>query len=81
MCWPVAGEPVSPRLEDAYMSAVGGINQKPSPYGRISVGQAHDPAPRAKEAPEAPRIAACKLTKKFGSFTAAHEISFDVRAR
>ena len=32
------GEPVAPRLEDAYMSAVGGINQSPSPYGKLHVG-------------------------------------------
>ena len=31
------GEAVSPRLEDAYMSAVGGINQSPSPYGKLHV--------------------------------------------
>ncbi len=29
------GEAVAPRLEDAYMSAVGGINQVPSPYAGL----------------------------------------------
>ena len=33
------GEPVAPRLEDAYMSAVGGINQSPSPYGKLHVAR------------------------------------------
>ena len=72
------GEPTPPGLEDAYMSAVGGINQKPSPYGRISVN--HGSGPRESGDAARPRIAARKLTKKFGEFTAAHEISFEVRA-
>jgi len=109
------GEPVAPRLEDAYMSAVGGINQSPSPYGKLHV--AHNggfdpivadagigPAPVA-EAPVAASsaaaasglapaaavaampaadsatvcsIAARNLTKRFGAFVAARDISFDV---
>lgn len=72
------GEPTPPDLEDAYMSAVGGINQKPSPYGRIAVNHGHGPRESGDAA--RPRIAARKLTKKFGDFTAAHEISFEVRA-
>lgn len=135
------GEPVPPRFEDAYMSAVGGINQKPSPYGKLYAingsgtsgangvpGSAHSPgagadpsgagenpsdaksgaaspsgilsgsagaasgpagapsgsAPGARgdapaESQPSPSIEAKSLTKKFGDFTAAHDISFSVR--
>ena len=99
------GEAVSPRLEDAYMSAVGGINQSPSPYGKLHVGhnggnhsgiQGSDDgriglAPSAAtsptvDLPAAPAdsgptfsISARNLTKRFGAFVAARDISFDVR--
>lgn len=121
------GEPVSPRFEDAYMSAVGGINQNPSPYGRLyaingsgasgvsgvpgpadssgagagvpgaepgpahsagaqscSAGALAGSAPGVKgnapaESQPAPSIEASSLTKKFGDFTAARDISFSVR--
>lgn len=88
------GEPTRPRLEDAYMSAVGGINQSPSPYGKLrvglggvtetpptgatSVGGAGEDA-GAGDGKARVSIAARKLTKKFGSFVAARDISFDVR--
>ena len=99
------GEPVSPRLEDAYMSAVGGINQSPSPYGKLHVGHNEDAGGGAarngaaasavvSDAPQtaAPAsvlpatdsgpvysISARNLTKQFGAFVAARDISFDVR--
>ena len=99
------GEAVSPRLEDAYMSAVGGINQSPSPYGKLHVahnGGGHSGiqgsddgriglAPSAAtsptvDLPAAPAasgptfsISARNLTKRFGAFVAARDISFDVR--
>ncbi|MGV7004461.1 ATP-binding cassette domain-containing protein [Desulfovibrio sp. QI0442] len=107
------GEAVSPRLEDAYMSAVGGINQSPSPYGKLHVAHsggghsgpqgsnggssvlAHEGAagspPAAATSPDvvlsaAPAdsgptfsISARDLTKRFGAFVAARDISFDVR--
>ena len=97
------GEPVAPRLEDAYMSAVGGINQSPSPYGKLHVahnGGAGENAtamtaaipsaampsattpPAAKPASisgSAYPISARNLTKQFGAFVAARDISFDVR--
>lgn len=99
------GEAVSPRLEDAYMSAVGGINQSPSPYGKLHVAhnggnhsgiQGSDDgriglAPSAAtsptvDLPAAPAasgptfsISARNLTKRFGAFVAARDISFDVR--
>ena len=90
------GEPAPPRLEDAYMSALGGISQQPSPYARPSAATAEGPAAptggaRAAGTPQdhsvgtagaaaAPRIAARRLTKRFGSFEAARDITFDVRA-
>ncbi len=99
------GEAVSPRLEDAYMSAVGGINQSPSPYGKLHVahnGGNHsgiqdsddgriDLAPSAAASPDVVlsasptasgplfSISARNLTKRFGAFVAARNISFDVR--
>ena len=99
------GEAVSPRLEDAYMSAVGGINQSPSPYGKLHVAhnggnhsgiQGSDDgriglASSAAASPDvvlpaAPAdagptfsISARNLTKRFGAFVAARDISFDVR--
>ncbi len=99
------GEAVSPRLEDAYMSAVGGINQSPSPYGKLHVShnggnhsgiQGSDdgriglassaaaspdvvlPAAPADSGPTF-SISARNLTKRFGAFVAARDISFDVR--
>ena len=99
------GEAVSPRLEDAYMSAVGGINQSPSPYGKLHVAhnggnhsgiQGSDdgriglassaaaspdvvlPAAPADSGPTF-SISARNLTKRFGAFVAARDISFDVR--
>ena len=99
------GEAVSPRLEDAYMSAVGGINQSPSPHGKLHVAhnggnhsgiQGSDdgriglassaaasqnvvlPAAPADSGPTF-SISARNLTKRFGAFVAARDISFDVR--
>lgn len=100
------GEAVPPRLEDAYMSAVGGISQAPSPYaglyaqrhlaGGVSGRSAENDGcekgtqARATGTPEAddtlasakergmPSIEADHLTKKFGDFTAADNISFSV---
>lgn len=127
------GEPVPPHFEDAYMSAVGGINQNPSPYGRLyaingsgaagvsgvpgpanplaagagvpiagadplaagagpshSAGAQSGPAGAESgpagarggapaESQPSPSIEANNLTKKFGDFTAARDISFSVR--
>ena len=86
------GEPVAPRLEDAYMSAVGGINQSPSPYGKLHVGYNGGAAPDNSQTSAAPTlvasstvsapvysISARNLTKQFGAFVAARDISFDVR--
>ena len=107
------GEAVAPRLEDAYMSAVGGINQSPSPYGKLNVSHnggnhagtqgsvggsnvlesegaagappsaatSSDAASSFASAGSSPTfsISARNLTKRFGAFVAARDISFDVR--
>lgn len=107
------GEAVSPRLEDAYMSAVGGINQSPSPYGKLHVAHkggghsgpqgsnsgsivlAHEGGAGAPPSAVTPSdavssfapadsgptfsISARNLTKRFGAFVAARDITFDVR--
>lgn len=66
------GKPTSPKLEDAYMAEVGGIDKRPSPYadiGRIGTPENADA-----------RIVARQLTKKFGDFTAVRDMSFTVKA-
>lgn len=78
------GEPAPPRLEDAYMGEVGGIDKRPSPYGKLpgagagATGEGDGAA--APRPPAGPRILANRLTRKFGSFVAAHDISFTVGA-
>ncbi len=62
------GVPARPRLEDAYMSALGGLNRAPSPYA----------ARAARPAAEGPAIEADGLTKRFGRFTAVENLSFRV---
>lgn len=71
------GRPVPPRLEDAYLGAVGGIDKRPSPYGRLP--QAGATGASGASGADA-RIVANRLTKKFGDFVAARDISFEVRA-
>lgn len=63
------GVPVSPRLEDSYMSILGGINKTPSPY---TMGE-------MREEGDEPAIEAEHLTRMYGTFTAAGDISFTVR--
>ncbi len=65
------GVAAQPRLEDAYMSALGGMLQTPSPFGGMD---------RTHEIDTEERIVASGLTKRFGTFTAAANISFQVRA-
>ena len=73
------GEAVPPRLEDAYMSALGGMLKTPSPYGQR---QAEEGAAATADsgAATAERIVAEGLTKRFGTFVAADAVSFRVRA-
>lgn len=73
--------PVTPCLEDAYMDTVGGINQKPSPFGpTASVQNSTTYSSSAQNPPTAlePVIVAQGLTRLFGDFTAADNISFSV---
>ena len=67
-------EAAPPRLEDAYIDALGGMSRTPSPFA--------DPAGYSSEnrlPPDEPAIKAVGLTKRFGAFTAARDISFAVR--
>lgn len=82
------GEAVPPRLEDAYMAALGGISQTPSPFApdsKNAVNGIGSHTPMALGLAEnrntpAERIAALDLSKHFGSFVAAADISFRVHA-
>ena len=98
--------PVEPRLEDAYIDAVGGMDQRPSPFlpvsgrggrGRTGGGKGKpfwrkvipfpppDPLPSPGDSTQPPAlvsqpvIRAVSLTKKFGTFVAAHDITFEVQ--
>lgn len=74
------GRPVPPRLEDAYLGAVGGIDKRPSPYGRLPQAGGAGASAASAASSTAARIVANRLTKKFGDFVAARDISFEVRA-
>ena len=63
-------QPTAPRLEDAYIDAVGGIGKEASPFTTF-------PAV-SDQAEGRPVIEAKGLTKRFGAFTAADHISFTV---
>lgn len=66
------GKAVEPRLEDAYLGEVGGIDKRASPYAGIGhIGGSENVDSR---------IVANHLVKKFGNFTAANDITFKVRA-
>lgn len=73
------GEAVPPRLEDAYMSALGGMLKTPSPYGRRPAEEGAA-ATADSGAATAERIVTEGLTKRFGAFVAADAVSFRVRA-
>jgi ABC-2 type transport system ATP-binding protein len=64
---------VEARLEDAYMDMLGGIGHQPSPFA----GAGQEAAARSEDGP--PAIQALGLVKKFGEFTAADGISFEVQ--
>ncbi|MEO0034162.1 MAG: transporter ATP-binding protein YbhF [Pseudomonadota bacterium] len=65
-------EPVPPRFEDAYVDLLGG-----GPGGRSALVDPARPPP-AGAAAARPVIEACGLTKCFGDFTAARDISFAI---
>jgi len=62
-------EPTPPRFEDAFLDILGGIPERESELAKM--------APRAPETTEKV-VVADNLTKKFGAFTAADHISFEV---
>jgi ABC-2 type transport system ATP-binding protein len=62
--------PAPPRLEDAYMDIVGGMSKSASPFSSF-------PEVRSGEG-DRPVIEARGLTKSFGAFVAARDISFRV---
>jgi drug efflux transport system ATP-binding protein len=63
-------EPVAPRLEDAFIDMLGG-----GPGGTSRLAEARRPSP---ESPR-PVIEAHGLTKRFGDFVAAKDITFEVK--
>ncbi|MBY5345951.1 ATP-binding cassette domain-containing protein [Rhizobium leguminosarum] len=63
--------PVPPRFEDAFIDMLGG-----GPGGRSRLAEAQEPT---KGEDDWPVIEAKALTKRFGDFTAADNISFDIR--
>ena len=67
-------ELVEPRLEDGYMDMLGGMGRRPSPFASM-----RRPESAALAEGEAPAIRAAGLVKRFGAFTAANDISFEVR--
>ncbi len=62
-------EPVAPRFEDAFVDILGG-----GPHGRSVLAAGYRTIPETAE----PAIIAEGLTKRFGDFTAAADISFTV---
>ncbi|MEF3134152.1 ATP-binding cassette domain-containing protein [Rhizobium sp. 268] len=63
--------PAPPRFEDAFVDMLGG-----GPGGRSSLAEAQEPLTAEDDRPV---IEAKSLTKRFGDFTAAEDISFDIR--
>ncbi|MBB2673378.1 UNVERIFIED_ORG: ABC-2 type transport system ATP-binding protein [Rhizobium esperanzae] len=63
--------PAPPRFEDAFVDMLGG-----GPGGRSRLAEAQEPL---KVEGDRPVIEARGLTKRFGDFTAADDISFDIR--
>lgn len=62
-------DPAAPRFEDAFIDILGG-----GPGDRSKLAEAREPLPPR----EGPVIEARGLTKRFGDFTAAADISFDI---
>ena len=74
------GIPTPPRLEDAYMSALGGIEQTPSPFADTAADAPGTGVDGVNSVDDGIRIDAHGLCKHFGDFVAAQDISFQVRA-
>ncbi len=69
---------VEPQLEDAYIDAVGGLDHTPSAFSVTEDGEAAYSVALGETGDE-PVIRARGLTKRFGEFVAARDITFDVR--
>jgi ABC-2 type transport system ATP-binding protein len=69
VAYEVRVEPVAPRFEDAFVDILGG-----GPHGRSVLAEGYRTIPETAE----PAIIAAGLTKRFGDFTAAADISFTV---
>jgi ABC-type multidrug transport system ATPase subunit len=65
--------PVEPRFEDAFITLLGG-----APKADFAATPAHDQVVGA-DGDARPAVEAGGLTKRFGDFTAAHDISFAIR--
>ena len=61
--------PVAPRFEDAFIDILGG-----GPDGQSALAEDY----RQIEATDQPQIVADRMTKKFGDFTAAHDMNFSI---
>lgn len=68
----------SPRLEDAYMDAVGGISKEASPFSAF--GPVWPEGVPLREGEPMPIIEAHGLSKHYGSFVAAHNMTFSVKS-
>ena len=67
-------EPVPPRFEDAFVDLLGG-----APKGESALsGSSYDQKPKSAGASDGAVVEADGLTKKFGDFTAADDISFKI---
>jgi ABC-2 type transport system ATP-binding protein len=65
----VSLSPTPPRFEDAFMDRLGGARQSRSPFRKLS---------KIIQPENGTVIRSNALTKKFGSFTAARDISFEI---
>ncbi|WP_226582225.1 ATP-binding cassette domain-containing protein [Acuticoccus sediminis] len=66
---PEGGEPIPPRFEDAFVDRLGG-----GPKGESALAAGYRTIPES----DRPAIEAKTLTKRFGDFTAARDVSFSV---
>lgn len=62
---------VNPRLEDAFIDAIGGASKEESVLGRVAVTRA--------DVTDRSMIEAVELTKRFGDFAATDHVNFAVR--
>ena len=73
-------EPVPPRLEDAYVEILGGARKGESLLARGWPGGEHAARAQADAARDGHLVRSGGLTKRFGDFVAADDVSFEVHA-